>query len=164
MKRKFLVAGLAFASIAMIALPYLALADHNAIKSNPFDPTILAGPLVVCIGTAGGNIPPCNNLCDLIAQIANVIYFMMAVVIWIIAPITITIAGIRIMMAGGNIAAPTKENPGELSAAKKMITGAVVGIVIVLCAWLIVKTFVTAMGINGIGGFSSNTPACQISS
>ncbi len=135
-----------------VATPAAVFAASNPIKSNVFLPTILAGPLIVCVGASASNtgsnsLPVCSNLCDLVAQIANIIYFTIAVVIWIIAPILIAVGGIMIMLGGAN--------PGMIETGKKTITGAVWGIVIVLCAWLIVFTFVSAFGNLGqyIGGF-----------
>ena len=86
----------------MIALPYVVLAKTAPINSNVWNPTILSGPLLICTGVPANGGPitnTCNNLCDLVAQIAQVIYFAIAVVIWIVTPITITIAGIRLMMS-----------------------------------------------------------------
>ena len=160
--KKLLIACLAILSVApLIAAPYVAFADHNNINSNVFVPTILAGPLTVCVGaqnvnTGGSNFPVCNNLCDLVAQVANVIYFFIAAVIWVIAPVLITVGGIMIMLHGAS--------PEMVGRGKKTITGAVIGIVIVLCAWLIVFVFVGAMGNLGhyVGGFggSNGQAAC----
>ena len=162
MKNKFLSIGFAAISLAMliipIAMPSIAFADPNAINSSVFIPTILAGPLTVCIGMSGGTLPACSNLCDLVAQIANIIYYMIAVVIWIVVPILVAVGGIMIMLGGAN--------PGMIETGKKTITGAVWGLVIVLCAWLIVFTFVGAFGNLGkyIGGFggTSGQAACSV--
>lgn len=131
-------------------MPSLSFADHNSVNSNVFVPSILDGPLVVCTGTGGGGFKACSNLCDLIAQIANVIYFMIAVVLWIIAPILLAVGGIMIMLAG--------TSPEMISRGKKTITGAIWGIVIVLCAWLLVFSVVHAFGNLGkyIGGFTGS--------
>ena len=161
MKNKFFQ-GAALIFLIAIAAPYLAFADHNPIKTNVFDPTILGGPLLVCVGAdgLGGTAIPknCENLCDLVAQIANVLYFMIGVVIWIIVPILVAIGGIMIMIGGAN--------PEMVGRGKKTITGAVIGLVIILCAWLIVFTFVSAFGNLGkyVGGFggSSGQAACQV--
>lgn len=142
-----------------MAAPFIAFADHAPINSQVFFPTILNGPLLVCVGSTNNNngtgstLPPCNNLCDLVAQIANIIYFIIGVVIWIITPILIAVAGIMYMLGG--------PNPEMVGRAKKTITGAVWGVVIVLCAWLLVSTFVTFLNIKGIGGFG--TPNCTLS-
>jgi len=163
MKQKLLTAGLAFISLAIliipIAMPSLAFAAHNSLQTNVFKPTILAGPLLLCTGVPsnGGAISnTCQNLCDLVAQIAQVIYYMIAVVIWIVTPILIAVGGIMIMLGGAN--------PGMIETGKKTITGAVWGIIIVLCAWLIVFTFVSAFGglSKYVGGFPGGPAACSI--
>ncbi len=133
----------------IIAVPYVAFA---AIHSNVWDPNILKGPLVTCTGD-GSNGVPCQNLCDLIGTAANVIYFGIGVVIWIVAPIMIAWSGIRLMLSRGN--------PEGASGAKKMITSVVIGLLIVLCAYLIVATFVSVLGISGVGGFGSGTCVVQ---
>lgn len=145
----------------VLALPYVASADNAGVKSNVFNPTILRGPLLICVGASGTNggnqLPVCNNVCDLVAQIANVIYYAIAVILWIITPIMIAVGGIMIMLGGAN-----SEMIGR---GKKTITGAVWSIVIVLCAWLIIATFLAAMGnlSNYIGGFGG-TSVCSVSS
>ena len=96
----------------------------------------------------------CGNLCDLISQFINIIYIAIAWVIWIIAPIAFIAGGIMYMLAGAN--------PGMESTAKKALTGTVIGVVIVLCAYVIIFTFVKFLGIANIGGFSPNSPACTI--
>ena len=146
--------------LLILASPCFALADSRSPNSNVWNPSILNGPLVVCTGTltpaitlpdgtVTPYIPPCNSLCDLIAQIANVIYFMIAIILWIVAPVLVTVGGIMIMLAGAN--------PGLIETGKKTVTGVVWGVVIVLCAWLIVKTVVTNFGISGVGGFSTSS-------
>lgn len=165
-----------FLAVALIAVivPLFAQAKALAPNTNVWNPKILSGPLVVCAGTAtpattlsDGTvvpaIPACSNLCDLVAQIANVIYYAIAVVIWIITPILAAVGGIMIMLGGSN--------PGLIEKGKKTITGSVWGVGIVLSAWLIVKTFVSpisGIGISGVGGFSSSSlstasaPACGL--
>jgi uncharacterized membrane protein YgcG len=173
MKGKYITIGLAIFATALVLIPVMmpsaAFAASNPIKSNVLDPLsslfALKGPLTVCVGAPSGNassttssMPICNNLCDLVAQIANVIYFTIAVVIWIIAPILVAVGGVMIMLGGAN--------PGMIETGKKTITGAVWGIVIVLCAWLIVYTFVNAFGGLGkyVGGFggANGQAACTV--
>jgi hypothetical protein len=155
-QQKILTAILAFLSLANIATPYLASANHTPIKSNVFDPSTIAGPLLVCSGDTS-NFNPCTDLCDFVAQFAQIIYFMIALVIWIIAPILVAVGGIMYMLAGAN--------PGMLERAKKTLTGVVWGLAIVLCAWLIVYTFVSVLGSLGtyVGGFGTNgNAACNL--
>ena len=78
----------------------------------------------------------------------------MSIAIFIIAPIMVVVGGVMILMAGAN--------PGMLETGRKAITAAVVGLVIVLCAYLIVNTFITVLSVTGIGGFGNNS--CTTSS
>lgn len=167
MKQKILTVSFGIISLITIlvsfALPSMAFAVSNAIKSNVFDPTILAGPLTVCVGassvnTNGTTLPVCSNVCDLVAQIANIIYYAIAVVIWIITPILIAVGGIMIMLGGAN--------PEMLGRGKKTITGTVWGVVIVLIAWLIVYTFISAFGKLGsyVGFFPGGQSTCSVAS
>jgi hypothetical protein len=78
----------------------------------------------------------------------------MSIAIFILAPIMVVVGGVMILMAGAN--------PGMLESGKKAITAAVVGLIIVLCAYLIVNTFITVLSITGVGGFG--TSACSTSS
>jgi hypothetical protein len=163
MNKSFLVT----AALIVLVCPLFARADSLPPKTNVWDPRILGGPLVVCTGTAtpartlqNGTvipaIPACNNLCDVVAQTANVIYFAIAVVIWIIVPILVAVGGIMVMLGG--------PNPDLIERAKKTITGAVWGLVIVLCAWLAVYSVVGSFGkLNQfVGGFPGGPAACRI--
>ncbi len=133
-----------------ILLPYFTFACEP--RSDVWNPTILRGPLVSCTGTGEGGMPACQNLCDLICTSANVVYFGIGVVIWIVVPFMFAWGGILFMFSQGN--------PSRIEAARKMLTGVVIGLAIVLCAYLIVFTFVRVMGISGIGGFGAD--ACIV--
>lgn len=156
---------LALAALAPIAAPYVALAATAPLnlQTNVFKPTILAGPLTLCVGSSaantsgGANLPTCNNLCDLVAQIAQIIYYMIAVVIWVVTPILVTVGGLMILLGGAS--------PEMVGRGKKTITGAVWGVVIVLVAWVIVYTFISAFGNLGkfVGGFGGSGQ-CLVSS
>jgi hypothetical protein len=154
--RASLIAGGFLMVMALMILPLVASANNTGVFSDVFDPVILQGPLVVCSGSPGGGKigSVCNNICDLVDQIANVVYFFIAVVIWIIAPILVAVGGLMIMFYGAS--------PEMVSRGKKTITGAIWSIVIVLCAWLIVYTVVTFFNIQGVGGF--NATLCTLPS
>jgi hypothetical protein len=51
-------------------------------------------------------------------------------------------------------------NPGMLEKAKKTLTSTLIGLLIVLCSYLLIYTFVKALNITGIGGFG--TSACSV--
>ncbi len=119
-------------------------------------PTGFWGPLVSCTGNGGGGLPSCASMCDLIQTFENVIYFGISVAIFIIAPILFAWGGIMYMISRGK--------PEGTGAAKKILTGALIGVLIVLGGWLIVNTFVGVLGISGIGGFGSGgTCTLQVS-
>ena len=122
------------------------------------------GPLVSCTGIYVGApstnpdnspaAPPCTSLCDLIDTAINIIYFGMSLAIFILAPVMIVVGAVMVMLAGAN--------PGMLESGKKTLTATVIGLAIVLCAYLIVNTTITVLGITGIGGFGNN--ACATTS
>ena len=74
----------------------------------------------------------CTNLCDLIGTVINVIYLLMSIALFVIAPILMVWGGVTIMFAGAN--------PGSLETGKKILTGTVIGIAIVLCSYLLIYT------------------------
>jgi hypothetical protein len=140
-------------ALSTLAIPAVALADSKQINSNVWNVTILQGPLVTCVGATTqtgnpSNLPVCSNLCDLIGTVANVVYWGIGVVIWIILPIMFLWSGILFMISAGS-----QEKVGK---ARKMLTAAVIGALIVLCAYLLVYTFVNILQIqNYVGGFGT---------
>jgi hypothetical protein len=106
-------------------------------------------------GTAGQTPPTCNNLCDLIGVFINIVYLLMSIAIFAVAPISVVTGGVMIMLAGAN--------PGMLENGKKVLTGAVIGLIIVLCSYLIVNTVLWALSIVSVGGFNGNSFTCSIS-
>ena len=83
-------------------------------------------PLVIC-GTS--KTSDCT-LCD-IFRLAQIIVKFITTGLFIIAPIFIVIGGIRILVGGAK--------PDEVQAGKKMITNAIIGIVIALAAWIVIN-------------------------
>jgi hypothetical protein len=158
-KKTFAKVVIALLVLLPVTAPIIANASSGGTYQTPsLWPTGYWGPLVSCTGNYlrnnGDSTVPnsCTDLCDLIGTATNIIVFMMSVAIFIIAPISFVVGGIMIMIAGAN--------PGMLEQGKKILTGAVVGLALVLCSYLIVATFISAIGITGIGGFG--TPACSI--
>ena len=145
-------------TVLFAIFPALTFAAHIAPNTNIWTPEILQGPLVVCTGNylspqaPYGASSQCQNLCDLVAQIIQIIYFVMGVGLWIVVPIMAGWAGVNIVIARGN--------PTKVSEARKMLTGAIIGVAIMVCAWLIVSTFIGFMKLANVGGFSADT--CQV--
>ena len=65
---------------------------------------------------------------------------MIGVGIWIFIPILFAWGGIKFMLARGD--------PGKASEARKVLTGTLWGVIIMVCAWLIVSTFVHFFGLS----------------
>ena len=151
--------------IIVVLVPALALANHRAPNTNIWSISILQGPLVVCGGNyAGGstaNLPLCSNLCDLVAEFIQIVYFIMGVALWIILPISFAIGGIMFLVSRGN--------SGETSKARAWLTNSIIGLVVMLCAWLILSVFVSFFNLSkfipffsGGGGFCINPPAAPV--
>ncbi|MDO8536664.1 MAG: hypothetical protein Q7R94_00245 [bacterium] len=92
------------------------------------------GPLVSCTGAT------CADLCDLLHTFVHIVYFGVTIAVFLVAPVLIAWGGIMIMLAGGN--------PGKLEEGKKIVTGTIIGIVLTVGALLIVKTFVSVLGVE----------------
>ncbi len=144
-----------------IALPLVSFASvNNSYKVPSLWPTGFWGPIVWCTGnyipgaTQIGSPDTCNNLCDLIGTFLNVIYLIMSIAIFIIAPIGVVWGGILIMFSGAN--------PGTLESGKKILLGTVIGIIIVLCAYLIVNTVLAVLNVTSVGSFNGNSGTCQV--
>ncbi len=86
-------------------------------------------------------IIPCTNKCDLgsVFELANkVIGFLIKVVLFPVSIFLFIYAGFKYITAQGNSA--KKAN------IKKMIGNLILGIVLILCAWVIVKTVLVVVG------------------
>ena len=144
--------------VATLAAPFFVSAQTTPdVYATPLpqiaNPKDLGDQLLVCTGTVSSSrLYNCGDLCDLIYQVVWIVYLAIVWVVWAIAPISFIAGGIMYMLAGAN--------PGMEGNAKKVLTGAVIGVVIVLCAYIIVNTIVTFFHIGGVGGFG--TSACQI--
>ncbi len=140
--------------LALMLLPTLVLAC--TANSNVWNIKILQGPLITCTGagaTGGTDNKNCQSFCDLVCTVANVVYFSIGVVIWIIAPIMFAWSGLSIILSRGS--------PEKTSQAKKMLTATIIGMLIVICAYLIIYTFVKVVGISGVGGFGVDSCVVQ---
>ena len=94
-----------------------------------------AGGLVPCSGT------DCTT-CDVISLGNNVVQWLIGI-LFVIFALLAAYAGFELVTSGGNPAAKTS--------AKKKLTNAIIGFIIVLAAWLIVDTFMRTL-LSGTGG------------
>lgn len=159
-------------SLAIVIIPLFT--PMSAIAANYKVPNIWPigfwGPIVSCTGNvyntnsvisggASSSIPysvnnnACTSLCDLVNTTINLIYFGISFALFIITPILFAWGGIKFMISQGD--------PNGISEAKKILTGTLVGLLIVLGAWLIVNTIISFLGIINVGGFSLKS--CSVS-
>lgn len=139
-------------AVALVAAPYLALA-----AAAPGIPFWAPNGLISCTGSLnpgelGTNGQPlstktsCLSLCDLIDTSLNVIYFFMTLALFVFVPILFAWGGFMILTAGAK--------PDQLGTGKKILTSTLVGALIILGAFLIIKTIVTTLGVD-LPGFTS---------
>ncbi len=156
--------------------PFASFAAQNQSGGNvsystpSLWPTGFWGPIVWCTGSSiatgnpavsptpntAGQIPPtCTNLCDFIGTFINAVYLLFSIGIFILTPVLLVWGGVMIMNAGAN--------PGMLETGKKILTGTVIGIAIILCAYLLVSTILSILSVTSVGGFNGNSASCSIS-
>jgi len=154
--RNALVVTLSLFAAATLFAPFAA----SASVASGIWPTGYWGPLVSCTGNydssvklmAGAPAQSCTSVCDLIGTIINVVYFAMSFAIFIITPILFVTGGVMMMVSGAN--------PEMLGRGKKTLTSTLIGLLIILCSYLIIYTVVNALKITGIGGFGAS--ACSL--
>ena len=105
-----------------------------------------------------GSIVPCGQYSNCRCDLADVRELFLRVYIWVLgigtslASLGIVLGGILIMISGGpggtnpvtGIASPNMYNRG-----KQMITGCILGLILIWCAWLIIHTFAVIIGYTG---------------
>lgn len=105
------------------------------IKNIPFFYLFLLISILLPLISSAQGIVPCNGLecrfCHLFQLVKNIIDWLVRIS-FTLAIIFIVWGGFKIIFAGAN--------PGLVSSGRQTIIRAVVGLVILLCAWLIVDT------------------------
>lgn len=117
-------------------MKYLSLAVIFAFVLLP-ELTSAAG-FVNCNGSTND---PCTA-CNLVSMGNDILKWLIGVMMVIFA-VLLVVAGVGLVTSGGNPAAKT--------AAKEKLTNAVIGLVIVLAAWLIVDTIIRSLVSGGTG-------------
>lgn len=103
--------------------------------------------VIPALSFAAGLVPCDNstgNLCDfnaLMNLINTVIKFILFGMVIPIAAIMFVYAGVLLVTSGGGTSARTK--------AKSVFTSAVIGFIVAVAAWLIVRTILSILGYNG---------------
>jgi hypothetical protein len=127
MKKKFLIYLLVF---LILAMPALSLAQGKIVSQN--------GGLVPCDNSTAH---PCDwtALMSLVNNIINFIIYFMAIPI---AAIMFAYAGFLLITAGGEAA-------GARTKAKSIFTNALIGLVLAVACWLIIKLVLNIVGYSG---------------
>jgi len=108
-------------------------------RSNDNDCPITIGGLVPCgraendPATAWDDTAPCT-LCHLFVLVKRIVDFATVDILFPIAVLMLVVTGVFFITAGGD--------PGKINQGKKILKATVIGIVIVLAAWLIVNTII----------------------
>ena len=118
-------------SFLLLAVLFLFLAPAISLAWTP------GQPLVPC----GNNVQPACTLADLFVLLANVYSFIVTYIATSLAVIVIIVGAIFILTSAGD--------PGRSGTGKKMIYGAIIGLVLVFGSWIIVDTFLKIIGYNG---------------
>ncbi len=147
-------------------LPAVSFAHPTNVLTGGYwgqapNPIISCGaPIIVTPGpgitpTIRENLSGCRSLCDLIHTLMHIIAFGMSITLYVATPILFAWGGILILISAGN--------PSKISEGKKILTGTLIGLLIILSAYLIVKTFINTLGITDfIPGFSGSTFSCVV--
>jgi hypothetical protein len=104
-------------------------------------------PILSCSGNyqgesiikgSDGKVKYCTSICDLMATLENVIKFATSLAIYIVAPIMIMYGGVLLLFSGGS--------SGQLKEGKKVMTGTVIAIILVICSNLLISTILWLLG------------------
>jgi hypothetical protein len=101
-----------------------------------------AAGLVPCGGGSGE--PECS-VCDLVTLADNVINFIIQLS-FVISALLFAYAGFLFFTAGAD--------PGKVTSARKIFTNAIIGIIIILTAWLLVNVLLTVLTGDSAGRFT----------
>jgi hypothetical protein len=140
--RRFFAGTLLTGIIALVfALPMLAAPRVAEGAKFPY-----WGPLISCTGNdpaitgipnpkdaKGNDIPHCVSICDLLATLQNVFFFLLTLALVVIAPLSVLGGALLMITSAGS--------EERVSKGRSVITGTVLGILFVLSAFLIVNTF-----------------------
>ncbi len=148
----------------LFAVPLLIFADTIQSPHMPYWGTY---GLVSCTGFYTTSFAPapaptqvgvvkksCTSVCDIIQTLVNIVYFCITLVLYVFTPIFFALGGIMYLISGAS--------PGQRDSAKKILTGTLIGLLIVLFAFVAVKLFVEFFSLSSfIPGFGSSFN-CQV--
>lgn len=109
-------------------------------------PGTVLTPEQVAADKKGNGLVPCENTCDfndILQLINNLITFLITTLFIPIIILLFMYAGFKYITAEGN--------PSKIANLKKMVWHIIVGMLLVLCSWLIVKTILSILSSNESG-------------
>ena len=110
----------------------------------------LAAGLVPC----GGQGETECTLCHLWQLVDNILDFVTLQLVFPIAAILFVVSGVVFLTSGGS--------EGKVTLAKKIFTNTVIGLIIVLCSWLLIDTLIsTIAGSGGVITAWQDFPGCN---
>ncbi len=128
-------------------IKYLAVLVFSV--SLIFPNFVQAAGLVPC---GGPNEVPCN-FCEFVSMTNGIITWVIGVMLVVFA-IIVVVAGMGMVTSGGNPAAKT--------AAKSKLSNAIIGLIIILAAWLLVDTVMLGLLTGGRGEISGFGPWSEV--
>lgn len=117
----------------------------NPQSTNTTPGTVLT-PEQVAADKKGNGLVPCKDTCDfndILQLINNLITFLITTLFIPIIILLFMYAGFKYITAEGN--------PSKIANLKKMVWHIIVGMLLVLCSWLIVKTIISILSSNESG-------------
>jgi hypothetical protein len=138
-----IMAGLA---LAMILVP---VAQAGAQAFTPYWPN-REHPILPCSGfykadldpNQGTKLPPCTSICDFFKLGQNLLDFAYTLLLFVVVPLSVLVGGVLYMVSGAN--------PKLKAQAKEIMTAAIMGTVVTLCAYAAVNTFFYLLGPSGV--------------
>lgn len=106
-----------------------------------------------CDESKEGGLVPCGRKIDkdgfLVCpcQIDHILILVRNIFNFIVYYISIPLAGLLIII-GGTILIISAGNPGLAALGKRILWGAIIGILLIWCAWLIIYTLLLIMGVK----------------
>jgi|GEM_PF-549734 len=116
-----------------------------------FSPLLVSAAGLVPCGSAGEAMCTTADFVTMVNGLINFLFSMLG----IIAVIALVITGFRMVTSAGN--------ESEWGKAKQMFTNIIIGVVIILTAWLIIDTILTALTGGGLDEWSGGLGDTEVS-
>ena len=120
---------------------FIAAALFTFVPANLAYAQVQYLPIVQC-GRTAADAPAAHKkdctTCDFVKMVKNVIDLMIYMVTPALATFLFIIAGFLMLLSGAN--------PSYFTQAKRIFTETIWAVVVILCAWMIVNTFIQSFG------------------